>query len=139
MIPYAYVSIQLAGVNDAPPAMEMVRYDDFVRGLAKPGTEFEMKTHTGLGLSGETGELVGVIKDDIIFRKTHTKEGKTIRDAIIEELGDLQWYIQLTMQMYDIMPREVFQSNADKLAKRYVNLKYSDREATVRADKAVGF
>lgn len=135
MIPHAYVNVFIAGDGETPPATEVIRYDDFVKGLAKPQSLEKMKTHAMLGVCSEAGELASAFKDEIAYEKTHTKEGILIRDAIIEELGDLQWFMQLTMQLYDITPTEVFQHNADKLAKRYVNLKYSDKAAQERADK----
>lgn len=129
MIPHAYVNVFIAGDGKTPPATEVVRYDDFVKGLAKPQTWQLMTLHAALGVCGEAGELADAIKQECIYGKPAN------RDNIIEELGDLQWYIQLTMQMYSITPTEVFQHNADKLAKRYVNLKYSDKAAQERADK----
>lgn len=131
MIPYAFVSIHMAGTDTLPPATEQVRYDQFVKNLAKPQTDQLMKLHAALGVAGEAGELADAIKKECIYGKAPD------RANIIEELGDLQWYIQLTMQMYDITPDEVFQFNADKLSARYVNLKYSDRAAIARADKDI--
>lgn len=131
MIPYPYVSIHLKGsvLNDMPPATEQVRYDQFVQGLAKPQSPELMKLHAALGVCGEAGELADAIKRECIYGKAPDRKN------IIEELGDLQWYIQLTMQMYGITPTEVFQHNADKLSERYVSLVYSDKAALERADK----
>lgn len=135
MIPYAYVNVYIKGDGDTPPATEVIRYDDFVRGLLKPQTFQLMKLHCALGVCGEAGELADAIKIEQIYEKTTDKEGNFIRANIIEELGDLQFYIQGVMQLYDITPTEVFQHNADKLSIRYVSLKYSDRAAQERADK----
>lgn len=129
MIPHAFVSVHMAGTDVLPPATEQVRYDLFVQNLAKPQTEQLMKLHGALGVCGEAGELADAIKKECIYGKAPD------RANIIEELGDLQWYIQLIMLMYEITPDEVFQLNADKLSERYVNLKYSDRAAQERADK----
>jgi uncharacterized protein YabN with tetrapyrrole methylase and pyrophosphatase domain len=41
------------------------------------------------------------------------------RKNVVEELGDLRFYIQATQQMYDISEGEVLQFNAHKLAERY--------------------
>lgn len=129
MIPYAYVNVFIEGTDALPPATEQVRYDNFVLNLAKPQPSDMMKLHAIVGLCGEAGELADAIKKEVIYGKTPD------RANIVEELGDIQWYIQFVMNMYDINPTEVFQGNADKLAKRYVGLKYSDRAAQSRADK----
>ena len=60
------------------------------------------------------------------------------KEAMMEELGDLRWYIQATMQMYDLNEQDILQYNANKLAVRYVSLRYSDEEAAARADKTLG-
>lgn len=137
MIPYAFVSIHMAGTDTLPPATEQVRYDQFVKNLLKPQTDQLMKLHCALGVAGEAGELADAVKIEQIYGKLFDKEGRSIRTNVIEELGDLQFYIQGIMQMYDITPDEVFQFNADKLSVRYVNLKYSDRAAIARADKDI--
>ncbi len=130
MIPHAFVSIYLAGIEDTPPATEQVRYDMFVQGLFKPGNANEMLMHAALGVCGEAGELADAIKKQVVYNKPAD------RANIVEEIGDLQFYIQELMNLYDITPNEVFQGNADKLSKRYVGLKYSDRAAIERADKS---
>lgn len=124
-----YVNIALQGINGGPPAVETVRYDQFVMGLAKPDSIRMMKLHGALGVSGEAGELADAIKKELIY-------GKPIdRANIVEELGDLRWYMTLLQVLYGISDQEVLQTNADKLAKRYVGLKYSDKQAIERADK----
>lgn len=130
MIPYPYITIHLTdAVSNAPPADEQVRYDMFVYGLLKPQTEQLMKLHCALGVCGEAGELADAIKKEQIYGKPEDREN------IIEELGDLAFYMQGVMNQYQITPTEIYQGNADKLAKRYVGLKYSDKAAIDRADK----
>lgn len=133
MIPHAYVNIYINDpTGNLPPSTEVVRYDDFVRGLIKPQTEQLMKLHCALGVAGEAGELADNIKRECIYGKAPD------RANVVEELGDIMWYVQATMNLYGILPSEVFQGNADKLSKRYVELKYSDKAAIDRADKKIG-
>lgn len=133
MIPHAYVNIYINDpTGNLPPSTEVVRYDYFVRGLIKPQTEQLMKLHCALGVAGEAGELADNIKRECIYGKAPD------RANVIEELGDIMWYVQATMNLYGILPGEVFQGNADKLSKRYVELKYSDKAAIDRADKKIG-
>lgn len=112
-----------------------LRYSEFVRRLFKQQTPELMKSHAAIGLAGEAGEAADAVKRDIIYNHTHTPEGKTIREALIEELGDLSFYMQATMQLYEITGQEVIQHNAVKLAERYKKLEYSDKAAAERADK----
>ena len=109
-----------------------VRYDQFVRQLLKADSEVMMKLHAALGVAGEAGELADAVKKECIYKKP------VDRYNIIEELGDLRFYMQAVQQMYEITEQEVLQANADKLAKRYVGLTYSNEAAIARADKVDG-
>lgn len=115
------------GNPDASP--DMVRYDQFVLQLFKADTASGMLNHAALGVAGEAGELVDVIKK-------HTIYGKPLdRTNVIEELGDLRFYIQALQNVLGISESDVLQANADKLSKRYRGLRYTDKAAIDRADK----
>jgi uncharacterized protein YabN with tetrapyrrole methylase and pyrophosphatase domain len=114
---------------------EQIRYDIFVEKLFKEMHPFEMKTHAGFGICGEVGELVDVMKREMIFKHNATIEGKPIREGIVEETGDCFFYLFSVMQLYGLTVQEVLQYNAEKLGKRYTGLKYSDQAAKDRADK----
>ena len=118
-------------------AVEIVRYDEFVKQLFRADTFNQMIQHAMIGICEETGEVAGVIKQSLHYRKLVTKEGLEITEALIEELGDLRWYIQALMQMFDIAEQDILQYNANKLSKRYVDLRYSDKEAAERKDKKI--
>jgi NTP pyrophosphatase (non-canonical NTP hydrolase) len=125
-----FVSIQMIHKDpEVPPAAETIRYDDFVRWLFKPGTEQVSALHSAIGVAGEAGELADAIKKEYIYGKPRDLEN------IIEELGDLEWYLQSVRNHYGFSRKQILQANADKLAKRYVNLRYSDAAAINRADK----
>jgi NTP pyrophosphatase (non-canonical NTP hydrolase) len=125
----SFVNITIAGTDSEPPAIELVRYDQFVLGLYKPGSIKEQKYHAALGIAGEAGEFVDAVKRELVY-------GKPLdRKNIVEELGDLRFYMQAAQILYGITDQEVLQANADKLAARYVGLKYSDKAAIDRADK----
>ena len=109
-----------------------IRYDQFVLQLFKADTAPNMLNHAALGVASEAGELVDAVKK-------HTIYGKPLdRANIIEELGDLRFYIQAMQNVLGITEFEVLQANANKLAKRYRGLKYTDQAAIDRADKKVG-
>ena len=118
---------------------EVVRYDQFVQQLFRADKSEQMIQHAVIGICEEAGEVAGVIKQSLHYKKSHTKEGLPIRHALIEELGDLKWYMQALMQMYDISEQDILQYNANKLSKRYVSLRYSDAEAAARTDKQIPY
>lgn len=108
---------------------DIVRYDQFVRQLFKADTSQMMKLHAALGVCGEAGELGDAIKKEVIY-------GKPVdMPNLVEELGDLRFYIQAVQNIYGIPEVLILQYNADKLSKRYASLRYSDEQAIARADK----
>lgn len=109
-----------------------VRYDQMVLQLFKAGTAQEMLVHAAMGVAGEAGELVDAIKKSWIY-------GKPLdRDNVIEELGDLRFYIQAMQNVLGISESDILQHNANKLSKRYRGLRYTDQAAIDRADKTAG-
>lgn len=84
--------------------------------------------HAGLGLAGEAGEFVDAVKKYAIYNKPLDKAN------LIEELGDLLWYIALACDTLGIDMDEVAKQNIDKLLLRYPD-KYTDELASRRLDK----
>ena len=116
-----------------PNHTEVIRYDAFVGMLFKVLPENTLnQLHAAVGISGEAGELLDAIKKVWIYNFPIDREN------IVEELGDLRFYIQAMMIHTGITEQEVLQHNADKLAKRYVGMRYSDIAAQTRADKTTG-
>jgi phosphoribosyl-ATP pyrophosphohydrolase len=113
-------------------ATEILRYDAFVALLFKADTPPMMKLHAALGVTGEAGELGDVIKKECVYNKLLD------RTHLVEELGDLRFYIQAVMNLYGVSEQEVLQVNANKLSVRYAGLRYSDAAAQTRADKPEG-
>lgn len=111
-------------------ALETLRYDAFVALLFKQQSFAMMQLHAALGVCGEAGELADVVKKEVIYGKEHNRE------HLVEELGDLRFYIQAVMNLNGITEQEVLQQNANKLCIRYKQLRYSDEDAIGRADKA---
>lgn len=81
-----------------------------------------------LGLAGECGEVVDIIKK-------HTQYNKTLDKAHLkEELGDVLWYMAIILEDIGSSFEEVMQLNRDKLDKRFP-IKFSELEALVRKDQ----
>lgn len=75
--------------------------------------------NTILGLSGECGELVELIKKDLFHKVPATKE------AIIKELGDQHYYwteaVAALGNLYKFTVQDVITENSRKLRERYPN------------------
>ena len=82
-----------------------------------------------IGISGEAGELLDAVKKAVIYRKPLDIKN------VIEELGDLEFYMEGLRQGLNITRDEVLEANIAKLSVRYNGLKYSDVSAQERADK----
>lgn len=91
--------------------------------------------HAAIGISGEAGELLDAIKKYVIYNK------KVDLDNIIEELGDIEFYLQALRQTFCISRRETLKKNMDKLLTgenaRYKDGGYSDEQAAERRDKKI--
>lgn len=106
-------------------------YNKFVQDLAVPkypGVTTEI-VEAALGLSGECGEVVDLIK------KSYAYQSDMNVTKLQEELGDLIFYAVSLMNQYGLTLGQVIEANRAKLVKRYPN-GYNDRDAIRRADKA---
>jgi len=112
-------------------------YEDFVANLKKPGSVIKSELtssdcdviHMTMGICGEAGELLDAIKKHVIYRKPFDRENA------IEELGDLEFYLEGLRQVLKVTREEVVEGNMIKLSKRYKGVKYSDAAAVAREDK----
>jgi len=108
-----------------------------VLALVKPGEEIVATftpssahiLHMAVGVSGEAGELLDAIKKNVFYNKPLD------RANVIEELGDLEFYMSGLRQGLGITRDEVLEANIQKLFKRYASGSYSDKQAQERADK----
>jgi NTP pyrophosphatase (non-canonical NTP hydrolase) len=131
MTPAIFVSISTE--PGVPAALrDVIRYDRFVAKLLKPLPDQLNACHIALGITGEAGELADAIKKEYIYNKPRDLAN------IIEELGDLEFYLQAAYDHYGLTRDKVIQDNATKLQKRYAKLYYTDEAAIARADKQTG-
>lgn len=84
-----------------------------------------------MGISGEVGELLDAVKKHVFYKKPLNIE------HIIEELGDIEFYMEAFRQCLDIDRRECLQANIDKLLTRYPSGSFSNEDAIARADKSL--
>lgn len=66
-----------------------------------------------LGLSGEVGECSDLVK------KCFYQDGRDIRAALQEELGDVLWYVAEVASAMGWTLEDVARGNIDKLRRRY--------------------
>lgn len=84
--------------------------------------------HAAIGIAGEAGELLDAVRK-------HVFDGQPLdRENVIEELGDLCFYMEAAMQVIGVTREEIEQRNMTKLSKRYEG-GYSDQQAQERKDK----
>lgn len=85
--------------------------------------------HMAVGIAGEAGELLDAIKKWSIYQKPIDLEN------VIEELGDLEFYMEGLRQSLNLTRIETLMENIAKLKKRYSKGQYSNDQANERADK----
>ncbi len=66
-----------------------------------------------LGLAGETGEVVDIIK------KARIENREIDRNHLIEELGDVMWYLAVLCDELGVTFEKVQDKNIEKLRLRY--------------------
>ena len=115
--------------------MNLSEYKDLAARTAKVYHEPEVVSipgmniiHAGLGIAGESGELVDAIKKALIYGKELDIEN------IKEDIGDIFWYIALLANSLNLDLNEILDNNISKLQLRYPE-KYSDQHASLRLDK----
>ena len=73
----------------------------------------EILTNSVMGLCGESGEAIDLVKK-------HLFHGHELdRAALIKELGDVAWYLAEAAEALEIPLEEIFERNIEKLKKRY--------------------
>ena len=66
-----------------------------------------------MGLNGEAGECIDIVKKNMF-------QGHTLDiDKLIDELGDVLWYVAITADCIGVPLEDIMQHNIDKLRKRY--------------------
>ena len=116
----------------------MKSFQQMAQDLSKSGAEIAAKLteseadlwHMATGVSGEAGELLDTIKKHVVYKR------ELDRENVVEELGDLRFYMAGIMNRLGITEEEILAHNNAKLSKRYAAGSYSNEQATARADKA---
>lgn len=81
--------------------------------LNKEMTKKDMLINGVMGLCGESGEAIDIVKK-------HLAQGHELdKEKLIKELGDIAWYLAEMATVLDITLEEVLERNIEKLKKRY--------------------
>ena len=81
--------------------------------LNKDLTKKEVLVNSVMGLNGEAGEVIDLVKKHLF----HGHELK--KDELIKELGDVAWYLAEAAYALDIDLETILVKNIEKLKKRY--------------------
>lgn len=73
----------------------------------------ELLINSVMGLCGESGEVIDLVKKNV-------SHGHPLnREKLIDELGDVAWYLAECATVLDVTLEEVLERNIEKLKKRY--------------------
>ena len=91
-------------------------------------TTEQMLTNGVMGLCGEAGECCDIMKK-------HLFQGHELnRDKLVDELGDVAWYLAETATAVGADLSEILQMNIDKLRARYPDGFETEKSVCRRAD-----
>ncbi|AYP68757.1 nucleotide pyrophosphohydrolase domain protein [Bacillus phage vB_BpsS-36] len=108
--------------------MDEKRYMEAIdRTMNEELTEKEKLSMLALGLAGEMGEVVDMIKKAVYHG--HPMD----IDELTKELGDIEWYRNHLMKHFNINPEIVRINNVMKLQKRYKN-GFSEKDSINREE-----
>lgn len=99
----------------------------------QPGVALGRLVHGMIGACTETGELQDMIKKFLIYGKPFD------RVNVLEECGDVLWYLAIALSACGFTMEECMQRNIEKLRKRFPD-KFTQAQALVRdldAERAV--
>lgn len=124
---YGLVEIEVRPIEAAP-----IAWNDYQRqalqtaaGSATPDLD-----HAVLGIAGEAGEIVDALKKHRVYGRPLDTQN------VVEELGDLAWYIALACRALDVSFDDCLKANLRKLAKRYPDGKWDAEHCATRDHEA---
>ena len=118
---YTIYNKDVHGTSTAP--LDIEAFKDF----AITPSQCEL-LHAAIGIAGEAGELLDAVRK-------HVFDGQPLdRDNVVEELGDIEFYMMTAMMNVGVLRPHLQELNMSKLSKRYEG-GYSDQQAQERKDK----
>ena len=81
--------------------------------LNKDIPQKDLLLNASMGLCGESGEVIDLLKK-------HIFQGHPLdQEKVIDELGDIAWYLAEAATALNIDLEDIFKHNVEKLKKRY--------------------
>ena len=93
--------------------MTGIEYQQKAMRTASESTESELILNGVMGLNGEAGECIDIVKKHL-FQGHELNQGK-----LLDELSDVMWYVAITCQGIGTTLDTVMEHNIEKLKKRY--------------------
>ena len=88
-------------------------YQDDVKRTIRPASMDKLLDMGALGLAGESGEVIDIIKK-------HLYHGHAVdREKMKEELGDVLWYLTMLGGLVDVSLTDIMEYNVHKRKERY--------------------
>lgn len=124
----------LALPRDTPESSQNIDFNQYIKdSTATESPRRNLNTvdehfrtlHAVLGISTEAGELLDMLKKTIFYGKEFD------RTNLLEECGDLFWYVALLCDANDICLKSVLERNIAKLKARYPE-KFTEQAAINR-------
>jgi len=115
---------------------QKISHQDLVRRLFKDPRTINLSPeqvnllHAAVGLAGEAGEVLDRVKKCVF-----NGNADYFRHQMINELGDLEFYLEALRQSLGVTREQTLEANIVKLSARYEGLKYSDKAAAARRDE----
>lgn len=109
-----------------------IPYSEMVEKLFKNmDTPAASLMHAAIGIAGEGGEILDATKKHWVYEKPLDVPN------MLEEMGDIYFYMQKIMNMFGWTLLDIQMANRAKLGKRYPDGVYSNKDAQARADKVI--
>jgi NTP pyrophosphatase (non-canonical NTP hydrolase) len=110
-----HISNPIFGSDKSVDCLEYMRYAEKGFNENPTGNHDLDILHCAVGISGESGEVLDLIKKQIFH-------GRPVSATeMVDELSDIQWYLFNLMRLYGISFSNVLRANKIKLDKRYPN------------------
>lgn len=89
------------------------KYQQYALRTSSRGSNGDMVLNGVMGLNGEAGECIDIVKK-------HLFQGHPLdTDKLVDELGDVLWYVAITADGIGVQLEDIMQHNIDKLRRRY--------------------
>jgi NTP pyrophosphatase (non-canonical NTP hydrolase) len=113
------------------PSSDVDALVDRIRELDDQGVKLTHLLTFALGMIGELGETVDLIKKVLFQSKPYSAD---IVDRLSKEAGDLQFYLAQFCIAMDVDFEDLMQGNFEKLSARYPEGHFSSERSENRAD-----